>query len=180
MLSEPLSRFLPATFALLICLSLLACTPALYLKTTEAQPSEVTGTYSLILYGGRYSTDVENVAILAKEGAGYAFEVFAPDFDYRLRKHVPAEEALETALRFVGFHHAFRRSLLSAILDNKGAIIGYEVRPLYSPLDFGYSDVLDITYALQDSRVTVRVRLIRELDRTPFREDNPLFFRFMR
>jgi hypothetical protein len=138
---------------------------------------EITGTYTLILYGARYSTDIEDVAILAKEGTGYTFEVYAPEFDYRVRKNVPAREALEAAQHFVSFHYAFRHSQLSMIMDNSGAVIGYEVRPLYSPLDFGYSDVLDITYALHEKKVTARVRLIPELDRPPFREDNPFFFR---
>lgn len=167
--------------ALLILASgLISCAPALYLKTAVAQPAEVTGTYTLILYGARYSNDIENVALLAKEGTGYAFEVYAPEFDYRVKKNLPAAEALAEAQRFVGFHYAFRRSQLSTILDNKGSAIGYEVRPLYSPLDFGYTDVLDITYTLQDRKVTVRIRLIRELERAPFREDHFPPFRLMR
>lgn len=169
-------RFLAGT-VLLVPLFLSSCAPGVYLKTSSVQPAEIRGTYTLILYGGRYSNDIENVAILAKEGTGDTFEVYAPDFDFKVRKAVPAEEALETAQHFVGFHHAFRRAQLSGILDAKGAVIGYEVRPLYSPLDFGYADVLDIVYTLQNDKVTVRIRLIPELDRPPFREDNPFFFR---
>ena len=157
-----------------------SCAPALYLKTSDAQPVEVSGTYTLILYGTRYSSDIENVAILAKEGTGYAFEVYAPEFDYRVKKNVPADEALAEAQRFVGFHYAYRRSQLSKILDKDGSPLGYEVRPLYSPLDFGYADVLDIVYTLHDRKVTARIRLIRELERAPFREDHPFPFRFMR
>ncbi len=156
-----------------------SCAPSLYLKTEAARSGEVSGTYTLILYGARYSADIENVAILAKEGTGYVFEVYAPEFDYRVKKNVHAEEALAEAGEFVGFHYAFRQSRLSKILDTNGSPIGYEVRPLYSPLDFGYADVFDITYALQERRVTVRIRLIRELER-PFREDSPFPFRFTR
>jgi hypothetical protein len=165
---------------LFFSLTLSSCVPGLYLKTSSVQMGEKTGTYTLILYGARYSSDIENVAILAKEGTGYTFDVYAPEFDYTVRKNVPSREALETAQRFVGFHYAFRRSQLSAILDNKGALIGYEVRPLYSPLDFGYTDVLDIAYTLRDNTVTARIRLIPELDRPPFRDDSPFLFRFMR
>ncbi len=157
-----------------------SCAPALYLKTSDAQSAEVTGTYTLILYGARYSSDIENVAILAREGTGYSFEVYAPDFDYRVKKNVPAEEALAEAEKFVGFHYAFRRARLSRIIDRDGSSIGYEVRPLYSPLDFGYADVLDIVYVLQDRKVSARIRLIRELERAPFREDRPFPSRLTR
>ncbi len=165
---------------LFLSLAVISCAPAPLLKTSLVQPGEITGTYTLILYGARYSGDIENVAILAKEGTGYTFDVYAPAFDYKVKKALPADEALETAQRFVGFHYAFRRSQLSGIMDDRGVVIGYEVRPLYSPLDFGYSDVLDITYLRQDSKVVVRIRLIPELDRPPFRENNPFLFRFIR
>lgn len=162
---------------LFFSLTLSSCAPSLSLKTSSAQPEEITGTYTLILYGARYGNDIEDVAVLAKEGTGYAFEVYAPEFDYKVRKNVPSREAIETAERFVGFHYAFRRSQLSAILDMKGAVIGYEVRPLYSPLDFGSADVLDIVYTLHENRVTVRIRLIPELERSPFRDNGPFLFR---
>ena len=162
-----------------LIITLGACVPAPSLKTAEVQEKELTGTYTLILYGARYSADIETVGVLAREDTGYTFEVYAPDFDYTTKKNVPAREALAAARRFVAFHPAFRQSRLSAILDNRGVVVGYEVRPLYSPLDFGYSDVLDVTYILQDSRITIRIRLIPELDRPPFREDSPFFFRFM-
>jgi hypothetical protein len=160
--------------------ALCSCAPALYLKTEGAQPAELKGTYTLILYGARYGSDIENIVILAKEGTGYSFEVYAPEFDYRVRKNVPADEALAEAQKFVSFHYAFRRSRLSRILDKEGSPIGYEVRPLYSPLDFGYADVMDITYTLRDRKVTARIRLIRELEKPPFREDAPFPFRFIR
>jgi hypothetical protein len=167
-------KFVAVMFLLLAVAS---CAPAPLLKTSSAQPEEITGTYTLILYGARYGNDIEDVAVLAKEGTGYAFEVYAPEFDYKVRTHVPSREALETAQRFVSFHYAFRRSQLSAILDKKSAVIGYEVRPLYSPLDFGYADVFDILYILHENRVTVRIRLIPELDRPPFRDNNPFLIR---
>jgi hypothetical protein len=176
MSSRAPQRFLTGT-VLFFSIAVSSCAPSFFLKTSSAQPEEITGTYTLILYGARYSNDIEDVAVLAKEGTGYAFEVYAPEFDYTVRKNVPSQEALETAQQFVGFHYAFRRSQLSAILDNKGALIGYEVRPLYSPLDFGYTDVLDIVYTLRDNTVTVRIRLIPELDRPPFRDDGPFLFR---
>jgi hypothetical protein len=63
------------------------------LKTIEANPAEITGTFILILYGGRFSDDVETIAILDLEGDGYTLEPFAPDFDFRIKKGVPATGA---------------------------------------------------------------------------------------
>lgn len=175
----PFRRVLNA-MVLLLGLVTVSCAHSLYLNTSGARPDEVKGTYTLILYGARFSGDIENVAILIKDGTGYVFEVYAPDFEYKVRKSVPAEEALAEAQRFVGFHYAFRRSHLSTILTKDGSAIGYEVRPLYSPLDFGYTDVLDIVYSLHDRKVTARIRLIQELERARLREDRDFPFRMMR
>jgi len=78
MSSRASQRFLTGT-VLFLSMTLSSCAPGLYLKTSSVQPGEITGTYTLILYGARYSNDIENVAILAREGTGYAFEVYAPE-----------------------------------------------------------------------------------------------------
>ncbi len=134
------------------------------LKTEDAVASEVQGTYTLILYGGRYSSDLQTVAILAREGTGYAFEPYAPEFDYRVIQGVPAKEALSAAESFVRNHPSAYRSQLARILGPGGEVLGYELRPLYFPLDFGVTDVLDVTYWLTDRKVVVRVHLIPSVE----------------
>jgi hypothetical protein len=141
---------------------------------------EIEGTYTLILYGGRYSSDIENVAVLDKEGDGYTFMVYAPEFEYRVKRHVPAKEALAEAEAFVRFHYAFWTAQLRGIVDTSGIPIGYEVRPLYSPLDFGNPDVLDVDYIIKDNNVTVRISLKRELRRQLFDDEGPFLFRLGR
>ncbi len=136
------------------------------LKTLEASPSEIKGTFTLILYGGNYSDDMETIAILDMEGDQYNFEVFAPDFDYRLTKGVPAEKALRTAEKFVGFHTAFWRTQLSKILDRKGNIVGFELRPLYRPEVFGFSDILEVNYwPKDDGKIKVTIKLVSPVER---------------
>lgn len=137
------------------------------LKTVIANPSELKGTFTLILYGGNYLDDLETIAILDSEGDEYTLKPFAPDFDYRVQKGVQAEEALETASKFVSYHPAFRRSQLSKILDRNGNTIGYELRPLYMPSVFGMvGDVLDVYYWLKEGgRVKVTIRLVPSLER---------------
>jgi len=135
------------------------------LRTEEVQPQDVQGgSFTLILHGARHSDDLQTLAVLDLEGDGCGFKVFAPDFDYRAKKGVPAKEALEEALRFVSFHSSFHRSRVSRIIDPQGRTIGYEVRPLYRISDYPTPDVLDIHYGLTGADVTVRIRLTREVD----------------
>jgi len=170
--------------ALFVAFSLLSliisCTPAIYLTTVPVDAQGITGTYTLILYGGRYSSDIENVAILDKEGDQYTFVMYAPEFDYVVKRHVAAKEALAEAETFVRFHYAFWKSQLKAIVDTSGIPIGYEVRPLYLPLDFGYPDVLDVDYLAKDNSVTVMISLKRELRRRLFDAESPFIFKSWR
>jgi hypothetical protein len=136
------------------------------LKTIEAGPSEITGTFSLILYGGRFSDDVETIAILDLEGDGYTLVPFAPDFDFRIKKGLSAKEAMEQAKKFVNFHNAFWRSQLSRITDNNGNTIGYELRPLYLSFYFGVSDIFDVYYWQKDNGIVkVTIKLIPFVER---------------
>lgn len=145
------------------------------MRTQVVQPQEVKGSFTLILYGARYSDDIQTLAILDLEGDGYVFKVFAPDFDYKLKKGVPAKEVLAEAVQFVSFHRSFERSRISRIMDPQGGTIGYEVRPLYRIIDFPYSDVLDVHYGLAGGEVTVRIRLIPEVEFQREERPRPLF-----
>lgn len=131
------------------------------LKTERADVAEIKWTFTLILYGGRYSDDLETVAILDSEGDPYHFEPFAPDFDYRIKKGMQAKDAIAEAEKFVSFHNAFWRSQLRKILDNNDNAIGYELRPLYLNFVYGMSDLMDIYYWLKEGgKVKVTIKLI--------------------
>lgn len=153
-------------YALLLMLSIVSVTmindsPAIErpLRTEEVKAVDPTETFTLIFYGGRYHDDFETVAILDVEGDEYTFEPYAPEFDYRVKRGVPAKDALKEAEQFVSRHPDFSRSLLSRIPDNNGKTIGYELRPLYHPLTLGISDVLDIDYWIKNGKVKVTVKL---------------------
>jgi hypothetical protein len=136
------------------------------LRTEEAKPDEIKGMFTLILYGGNYQDDLETIAILDTEGDRYVLDPFAPDFEYRIKKGVPADEAFKEAERFVNFHPSFWRIQLSRIVDKEGKVIGYEVRPLYRPIVFGVSSVLDVNYWLKEKgRVKVTIRLIPSIEK---------------
>jgi hypothetical protein len=137
------------------------------LRTESANPSDVSGVFTLILYGANYSDDLETVALLDNEGDGYTFEPFAPQFNYKIKKGIQAQDALKEAEQFVSFHNAFWKYHLSKILNPEGIPIGYEVKPLYRPFVYGFSDILDIYYWLKgDGKVKVVIKLDNVIDNT--------------
>lgn len=139
------------------------------LKTEKAKAADITGVFTLILYGGRHSDDIETIAIFDYEGDQYNFEPYAPEFDYRIKRGISAREALNEAEKFVSFHNSFYRSQLSKIIDNRGNIIGYELRPLYLPFSYGVSDVLEVDYWLKEGgKVKVTIRLTPSVEKTRF------------
>jgi hypothetical protein len=130
------------------------------LKTVAATPADVSGTFTLILYGANYLDDLETIAILDYEGDEYSFEPFAPEFNYKVKKGVQAQEALKEAEEFVSFHSSFWKSQLSKIINEEGLTIGYEVRPLYRPFIYGFSDILEVYYWLKgNGKVKTIIRL---------------------
>ena len=129
------------------------------LKTETAGAGEVRGTFTLILYSGSHSGSIETIAFLDKEDDLYTLEPFAPEFAYRIVKGVPAREALERAEGFIRLNSSFIGSRLSTIMDDRDCVVGFELRPLYQPLTYGISDVLNVQYRMKDRRVIVSVSL---------------------
>jgi len=143
-------------------------------KTEAAIPADVSGTFTLILYGANYLDDLETIAILDYEGDDYHFEPYAPAFNYKVRKEVQAQEALKEAEKFVSFHSSFWKSQMSKILNKEGVPIGYEVRPLYRPFIYGISDVLDVYYFLKgNGKVKTIIRLDNSVENTGISGDGP-------
>ena len=146
---------------------------AKFLKTEEVKAEEITGTFTLVLYGGRHINDLETAVFLDKDGDQYEFEPYAPEFNYKIKRGVPAEEALKEAKKFVSFHNAYWQSQLSRILDEKGNVIGYELRPLYYPFVYGREDLLEIYYRIKGSKVIIEIRLPPNISKIPFLGDLP-------
>ena len=141
-----------------VLLGSVSCAPGIRLNT-KAQDSEAKGTYTVIYYGCNFLNDLESIAFLEREGGGYNFAPYAPDFKYRVKKGLSAEEAFETAMKFVSCNPSFRRTQAKSILAPNGDTIGYEVRPLYLPFTYGIDDVLYVDYWLKDGKVVITVRL---------------------
>lgn len=150
--------------AVLFALSCIIVTNAaardIFLKTELANNNEVSGTFTLILYGRRHGNDIETVAFLDLEGDPYTFDPYTPEYNYKKTTGVSAADALKKAEEFVGWHSSFWRFQLSRILDPKGAVIGYELRPIYNPTEFGVSDVMNIHYWLKAKTISITIELI--------------------
>jgi len=160
---------LATAVVLLILSAVTGCAPGRLLISKLADPAEVTGAYTLLLYGCHYSAQLDNVAILVNEESRYPLEIFDIDSSYRVKKGLTAQQALAEADAFVRCSsYGIWRVELRKIPDDSGGTIGYEMRPLYFPLEFGFPDVLLISYALKDGKVRAYIKLdpavLRESD----------------
>ena len=162
-----MKNFFQIVIFLFIALSLFTVSDsfAITLKTEETKEQDVQGVFTLILYGGRDPNDVETLAILDIEGDRYTFEPYTPEFNYTITTGLAAKEALDQAYKFISYHPAFWRSQLSKIIDEKCNTIGYELRPLYMPFQFGVSDVLEVYYSLRNSKVRVIIRIMPSIEK---------------
>jgi hypothetical protein len=130
------------------------------LLTDAADPADVKGSFSVILLGGNHIDDLETAAFLDSEGDQYTLMPYAPDFQYTVKKGLPAQEALTIAQKFVSFHSSFWKVQLSKIIAPGDDSAGFELRPLYYPLIYGTSNVLDISYWLgKEGNIKVRIML---------------------
>ncbi len=141
------------------------------IHTESPGGGDISGVYTLILYGGNYLDDLETAAFLDREGDAYKFGIFAPDFNYRTLKGLTGAEGLKRAEEFVSRNSSFHQVRLSSIVDDKSQVIGYEVRPLYLPFAYGTDDVLDIWYAKKGNKVEVTVRLKPSIEKMKSRDD---------
>lgn len=161
------SRLGTILFSSIVAVALAASSCALgnRLDMKTAVDSDLTGSFDLILYGCTYHDDLETIAILAKEGGPYVFEPYAPDYNYRVIKGVPAKDALDQAQQFVNCHNAFHSAQLSRLVDAKGDTLGFEIRPLYLFFVFGFDDALSTEYRIKDGKVVVKIRLLPSVER---------------
>ena len=142
-----------SVFLTVLFFSLGSCAGGKQLKTELAQDSEITGSYTLILYGTRNAYELKTIAFLDREGDGYELVPYAPEYDYEVMKNVPGTEALNKALDYVKWPRDYRSSQVRKILNDQGSVIGYEVRPLYDPLAYGISNVLVVQYWVKEGGI---------------------------
>jgi len=142
-----------------------SCAGGKALRTERVQDvREINGFYTLILYTEGQYDSLRTLAFLNTEGSGYFIEPYAPSFDYSVWTNVNGGSAILFALDFVSRQNPnYMQSEVNKILDPVGKIIGYEIRPLYYPLAYGFSDVLFTSYFLEPGGI---VRVYIHLDST--------------
>ena len=146
--------------------------PGTRIRAESTGAGEISGVFTLILYGGNYLDDLETVAFLDREGDTYTFDIFAPDFNYKTIKGLSAAEGLKKAEEFVSRNTSFHQVRLSSIVSDKVGNIGYEVRPLYLPFTYGTDDLLDISYGEKGNKVVVNIRLKPSIENLKSRYDS--------
>jgi len=144
---------------LMMTITLQSCMTGIQLNTTSADKTLISGTYTLLLYGCHYLDQVDNVAILVDENSRYPLEIYDIDTSFKVKKAVPAQQAVTEADAFVRCSsHTIWQTQVTRILDDIGGTVGYEVRPLYEITEFGTPDVLMISYSLKNGKVRAYIR----------------------
>lgn len=150
---------------LLAALFVVSCASGIRLKTQGTRYSEAAAIYRVILFGCNFNNDLETIAFLDKESDKYVFEPYAQDFKFKIKKGVPAKEALKEAGEFVNCNTSFLYFQTYGIIGPNGETLGYEVRPLYQPFAYGAQDVLLTDYWLKDDKVVIKIRLNPSVER---------------
>ncbi len=135
------------------------------LTTQFAKPDEVEGIFRLILHSGSQPQHLGRIAFLDREDDEILLDPYAPEFDFSQIPHLPAEKALDRAADFVTNHSVFQRMSLSKIIDHDGAVVGFEVRPIYLLHAYGTEDVLDVSYRKKDNKVIISIHLNPQVER---------------
>ncbi len=161
-----INLFFSGAVTLLLVLTLNGCVPGKRLIPSDAKPAEMTGNYTLLLYGCHYASEVKNAAFFVEEGSKYPLEIFDLDSSYKTIKGLTVQEALAKAESFLRCSsYAVWQTVLRRIPDDNGGTIGYEMRPLYIPYQLGQADVLDINYFLKKEKVRAYIMLDRDVER---------------
>jgi len=156
---KPLKNTVRLAGLLLMIITLQSCVTGVQLRTTSADKTLISGTYTLLLYGCHYPDQVDIVAILVDENSKYPLEIYDIDTSYKVRKGVPAQQALTEADAFVRCSfHTIWQTQVTRIPDDVGGTVGYEVRPLYETTEFGTPDVLMISYSLKNGKIRAYIR----------------------
>ena len=163
-ITNRLSRTLVAL--LLASTALAACAASTGLQTPSATEADAAGTFRLYLYGCRYPHDIENFALLVDEQAPEQIELFVPATSFKVREHLSGPDALREAKAFFRCSSYDRGiTVMRKVTGADGRTIAFELKPLYSPTDFGRDEVLRSTYFQSGGKVTVYLKLDPQVER---------------
>lgn len=165
-------RSVAAFSCTLFSLITLSCAGFSPIRTSVTDESDISGTYTVILFGGNITNDPRTLAVLDREGDDYTFTPFAREDDYLVRTGFPSDKALAESRYFTGRYTYFMTHQLRKILAPDGTLIGYEMRPLYHIQKFGTADILNVNYRLREKEVLVSVDINRDIEDRIYKRDS--------
>src|SRR5512139_1358160 len=121
------------TVALLLAMAVLqGCVLGTPLLSESADRKKIDGTYDLYLYGCRYPSDYEHAAFLISSDARYPVDLVVFETAYKVKKGLPAAQALSEAEAFVRCGiHTVDQTRVRRIPDGSGGTVGYELLPRF-------------------------------------------------
>ncbi|MCX8069664.1 MAG: hypothetical protein N2738_04090 [Thermodesulfovibrionales bacterium] len=131
----------------------------------DAKELEIQGNFHLLLYGSRHGNDIETIAFLDNSEDDYEIELYTPEFNYKKLKSLDTKEAIDRAKKFVSWHSSFMNFSISKIITNDGHLIGYEIKPLYFPFEYGVTDVFDNSYWIRGKKAVISIKLLQSVER---------------
>ena len=143
-------------FALLF-IGLAVSAEAKGVKTDRVKPYDVeSGTYKVIGFEKGTVNDPMMIAILQREDVPYSLK-FKTAGDSREVTGLTQDEAIRQAEAYVKSNPAVTKTELSKIYDADGTLIGYEMTPVFMPMRYGSSDVVDSHFRVSGDRTLAYV-----------------------
>jgi hypothetical protein len=154
-------------FALFVIVaSISGCLLGTQLNTETADLKTITGTYDLLLYGCRYPDDIEHAAFLIASDKAGMVELYVPSTSYKVKRGIPADQALAEANTHVRCGvRTVEATRVLRIPDGSGGTLGFEFLPRYPATDIGGMDPLNVSYTIQDGKITVYIKLFPDVER---------------
>jgi hypothetical protein len=140
----------------LLFIGLAASAEAKAVKTDRVKPHDVqAGTYNVIGYEQETVNGPIRVAILQKEDAPNI--KFKTPGDTKQVTGLTQDNAIRQAEAYVKANPAVTKTELSKMYDADGTLIGYEMSPIFLPMRYGSSDVVDSHFRISEDRTLAYV-----------------------
>ena len=159
-------QILNVAAALIVTFTIQGCSLGTQLRTETTDPKGIEGTYDLFTYGCRFPDDIEHAAFLITPDKAGMVELYVPATSYKVKRGVPAEQALAEANKHVRCGvRTVEAVRVHRIPDGSGGTLGFEVLPRYPFTDVGGMDPLSVSYALEDGKIIVYINLLPMAER---------------
>jgi len=158
-------HILDVAAALIVLCTIQGCGHGMQIRAETADPNVIEGTYDLLTYGCRHPKDLEHAAFLIAPDKAGMVELYAPDSSYKVKRGIPAGQALAEANTHVRCGARTVAAIrVQRIPDGSGGTLGFEILPRYALSEVGGMDPVDVNYKLKDGKVTIYIRLLPDVE----------------